>query len=508
MKKLTLIIFLAVLSGCAVNPVTGDRNFMLGTTSDDIKLGAQYYAPMLQSQGGEYDVDPVLTAYVSEIGNKVASFSGVDLPYEFTVLNSSVPNAWALPGGKIAINRGLLTEMQNEAELAAVLGHEVVHAAARHSAQQQAKGTLLQGAVLATSVVTANSDYGNLATGGASVAAQLVSTKYGRNAELESDRYGMRYMRDAGYDPQGAVTLQEAFVRLSEGRNQDWLSGLFASHPPSEERVRENRKRAKRMGAGGIVGEAPYQAAMQKTMAAKPAYDAYDDGRKALAEKDLEAALGHAVQALNLFPDEANFHALRGDIRLLQDRHGDALINYNRAINRRGNFFYYHLQRGLTHSKLGDTDNAEIDLERSLTMLPTAPAHYELGIIKKNRGAMPEAIEHFRVVAQAGGEIGQAANSELARLELNSKPGNYVASACSVGNSGQLIVSVRNDAPMDINGVAVQIEYTDNSGQRQAIRRNVGGRLKPGEIASSDTRLSPYNGQTCPVSVIAAEIAD
>ena len=111
--------------------------------SDDLQIGSQNYQPMLQAQGGAYDVDPALIEYVRGVGMKLAAYSEVDLPYEFTVLNSSVPNAWALPGGKIAINRGLLTEIRSEAELAAVLGHEIVHAAARHSAQQMSRGSIV-----------------------------------------------------------------------------------------------------------------------------------------------------------------------------------------------------------------------------------------------------------------------------------------------------------------------------------------------------------------------------
>jgi predicted Zn-dependent protease len=188
--------------------VTGDRELMLVSGEQDIAIGQQNYVPMQQSQGGVYDVDPALTEYVSEVGMKVARESGVDLPYEFAVLNNSVPNAWALPGGKIAINRGLLTEMGSEAELAAVLGHEVTHAAARHSAQQQSRGMLTQGVVVATTIATSDSGYGDLVAAGAGIAGQLTLTKYGRDAELESDKYGMRYMSRAGYDPQGAVSRQ------------------------------------------------------------------------------------------------------------------------------------------------------------------------------------------------------------------------------------------------------------------------------------------------------------
>ncbi len=508
MQRLFTILTLASLAACSVNPVTGDREFMTMSQNQEIQLGSENYAPMLQSQGGAYDVDPALNEYVRSVGMRLAAVSDVALPYEFTVLNSSVPNAWALPGGKIAINRGLLTELNSEAELAAVLGHEIVHAAARHTAKQMSRGQLLQGLVLATSVATNDSSYGDIAVGGAGIAAQLISTKYGRGAELESDKYGMRYMSKAGYDPQGAVTLQETFVRLSEGRDQDWLSGLFASHPPSNERVKANRKRLKNLPAGGKLGVDEYRAVMQKTMESKPAYDAYDEGREALSEKNNDQALVLANKALDIFPQEANFHALRGDVRLMNEQYDMAVTNYDRAISRRTTFFYYYLQRGLAKKELQQTDAAITDLERSVELLPTAPAHYNLGLIRKDRGQIDAAIEHFRVVAKSGGDYGKAANGQLARLELSDRPGNYVSRRCDTSTTGRLLVSVRNDAPFAIMGVQIQVDYTDNTGRTQRITRNVGSRLEPGQVASADTGLGGFSGSNCPVKVISARIAE
>ena len=198
---------------------------------------------------------PELTAYVNEVGQKLAAVADRKLPYEFVVLNNPVPNAWALPGGKIAVNHGLLTELKNESELAAVLGHEIVHAAARHGAKAQERGTLLQAGLAAAQIGAAfggvDQNVAGLVLQGAGVGAQLVQQKYGREQELESDEYGMKYMKLAGYDPLGAVTLQETFVRLSQQQGQkatSWLEGLFASHPPSQERVDKNR------GHGGTPG--------------------------------------------------------------------------------------------------------------------------------------------------------------------------------------------------------------------------------------------------------------
>ena len=105
--KICLWILMAgVLSACGVNPVTGDKEIQFVSEAQEVKMGEQYYAPTRQSQGGDFTVMPELTDYVNEVGQKLAAVADRKLPYEFTVLNSSVPNAWALPGGKIAVNRG------------------------------------------------------------------------------------------------------------------------------------------------------------------------------------------------------------------------------------------------------------------------------------------------------------------------------------------------------------------------------------------------------------------
>jgi predicted Zn-dependent protease len=182
-----------------------------------------------------------LTVYVNQVGKKLASVSDrPQLPYEFVVLNNDVPNAWALPGGKMAINRGLLVHLQDEAQLAAVLGHEIVHAAARHGATQQTQNILISTGVMVAGVAasTQDSEYAGLAVGAVGVGANAWMSKYSRGHELEADKYGIEYMIRAGYDPMGAVELQETFVKLSEGRQSNWLEGRQPSDGGSQPRRR------------------------------------------------------------------------------------------------------------------------------------------------------------------------------------------------------------------------------------------------------------------------------
>ncbi len=503
-----LIPLLAIMAGCSINPVTGDRELVFVSEAQELQMGAQAYLPSQQSQGGEYDIDPALTRYVQDVGGRVAAVSDRQLPYEFVVLNNSVPNAWALPGGKIAINRGLLTELNSEAELAAVLGHEVVHAAARHSAQQQTRGMLSQVLVVAAAVASSDSDYGNMAIGGASVGAQLLLSRYGREAELESDEYGMKYMSKAGYNPQGAVELQQTFVRLSEGRQQDWISGLFASHPPSQQRVDANRATAATLPPGGRTGDAEYAAALKKTRELKPAYEAYDEGRKALSENRIDEAMALSNKALDLYSGEANFHALRGDVRLKQKNLDWAVTNYTRAIDRRDDFFYYYLQRGLAREKLGQIDAAEADLQRSLEYLPTAPAHYTLGNIARKRGDIKTAMQHYRVVAEAGGAYGEAATAAMVKIDLPDNPSAYVLRRCDADAAGNLVVSVKNNTRVTVEGIQFAISFTDSAGRPQRVLKSVQGQLPPGEVAAVNTGMGPYSGGDCPVEVVAARIVE
>jgi predicted Zn-dependent protease len=504
-----LILSVLFLSACAVNPVTGKRELMMVSSAQEIAMGKQNYSPMQQSQGGAYDVDPELSSYVQRVGSQVAAQSGVALPYEFVVLNNSVPNAWALPGGKIAINRGLLTELKSESELAAVLGHEAVHAAARHTARQISRSQIMQVGVAATAIASSGNDYGNLLAGGAGMMAQLSLSKYGRSAELESDLYGMQYMSKAGYDPQGAVALQETFVRLSEGRQSDWLSGLFASHPPSRERVQANIATAATLPAGGRSGRDEFQAVMRKTMSTIPAYEAYDEGRKALAEDKIEAALALSNKALGLYSEEAHFHALRGDVRLAADKYDMAITNYTRAIGRRDGFFYFHLQRGIANKELGRTDSAVTDLNRSIELLPTAPAYFALGNIAEKRGDFPVAIAHYKVVAKSGGDYGKAATAALVKLDMPSNPGAYIPRACDADGSGNLVVSVRNDSGVQITGVQIVVSVADSSGRSSQQRHSIRGQIAPGKIASVNTGMGPFTpGRSCPAEVVAAEIVN
>ncbi|MEX0738591.1 MAG: M48 family metalloprotease [Pseudohongiella sp.] len=507
LRRLAAVLLILGLSTCAENPVTGDREFTMVSERQEIALGQENYRPTQQSQGGQWQIDRELTAYVSEVGQRVAEQSPRQLPYEFVVLNSSVPNAWALPGGKIAINRGLLTELNNEAELAAVLGHEVVHSAARHGAQSMERGMLLQGALMVTSIAAQNNEYAGFIVGGAQLGAQLISTRYGRDAEREGDLYGTRYMAEAGYDPAAAVSLQEAFVRLSEGNAPGWLDGLFASHPASTERVQNNRELAAQLRAEGYtdgeLGEQRYQQRTARLRETQPAYEAFDEAYALLRDDKVEEAEQKLDTAIRMVPQEARFYGLKADIALMQRRYGAAIETYNQALARDDAYFDYYLGRGLAYSRQGNDSRARADLQASVDLLPTALAMNELGTMALAANDRGVAKQYFQQAAAAPGELGAQAQASYIRLDVADNPGAYVQAQAFVGSGGQIQLRVVNRAPVDLRNIELELQASVG---REGVRRAVSvGSLASGQardVASGLTLPAETDPQTVQAQVL------
>lgn len=494
-RKLFIIVALCSITvcGCATNPVTGKRELGLVSESYELQIGSQQYMPSRQMEGGDYTVDPELTKYVNEVGQRLAAVSDRKLPYEFVVLNNSVPNAWALPGGKIAVNRGLLTELNNEAELAAVLGHEIVHAAARHGAKGMERGMLLQGAVAVAGIASKGSSYANLAVRGSQIAASLITQKYGRNAESEADLYGMKYMSRAGYDPRAAISLQETFVRLSEGRKTDWLSGLFASHPPSEERVEANRATAKTLPESGELGTQRYKEKIARLIQTKDAYNALDTGTKALSEGKTKEALALAQQAIRGEPNEGRFYALTGDVYMKQQQYQNALTSYNKAVELNSEFFYFYVQRGLDKQKLGDRQGARTDLEKSTKLLPTATALNALGNMSLAQGNLPEAMQYFKDASASNSEPGRQAARSFVRLDMHENPNSHIMTRISLNRKRFVIITVTNPTPVPVRDVKVLMLYPDSQGKVLKVTKDVNSILLSGKSTIVETGIGPVD---------------
>ena len=242
-------LFLVPLSGCTTNPATGESVFTGGmTTAQEISIGREQHPQIIKSFGGEYG-SPELRRYIDSIGQLLArTVERRGFKYKFTVLNSGIVNAFALPGGYIYISRGLLALAENEAEVAGVLAHELGHVNALHHGRRQGHqtiaGLLIAGASIAASAtgVPGTNQIGQL--GGA--VAQSVLSSYSREHELESDSLALRYMSRAGYDPNAMVDFLKKMrgqAQLDARRSGQSAAKVdstnyLATHPAPIERVR------------------------------------------------------------------------------------------------------------------------------------------------------------------------------------------------------------------------------------------------------------------------------
>jgi predicted Zn-dependent protease len=500
MKKLILAILIGVtgISACSVSPVTGKRHFQIYGDEWENEVGAQMYAPMKQSQGGEFILDPELTEYVKNVGMRLADRARRkdQLDFEFSILNDSTPNAWALPGGKIVINRGLLTELDSEAELAAVLGHEIVHADAAHGARAQSKGMLTQIGAMVTMVALGSVDSKatrEIAMIVPALGAQLLTQKYGRDAEREADRYGLLYMSEAGYNPMGGVELQETFVKLSESRKEDWLSGLFASHPPSRERLENNRKMVSKLPEGGSLGRENYMAKTAYLRRVQPAFEAFDEANKAVGANDLKQAQRSLNKALAIEPRESLFHSLQGDIHALKKKPQEAMSAYQQAIKANPDFFYAYLRKGQMEYKLDRFQPAREDLSNSLELMPTAEAHYLLGKMDKDQGDLDGASKHFRIAAQSNSDSGRKARREVLSVDLPNNPARYVGSRVEIDNNNEIWIRFGNLTDVSIKDIEISYAWLDEQGRTREATSSYRDTLKGGEQDRIRTGISLDN---------------
>lgn len=260
-------------SACSrvVNPATGESELTAMSPQQELKVGREQHPQVMAEFGGPYP-DPALQAYVQQVGQQLAAVAELpDLPFTFTLLNSEIVNAFALPGGYVYVTRGLLALADDEAELAGVLAHEIGHVTARHSAQRYSRGVLAQGGLALGTIVAGVLGGGAAAeavgqAGGVGVQAWLAG--YSRDQEFQADDLGARYLARAGYDPGAMPSFLEklerndALARQLAGRDDAAAVSWFATHPGTPDRVARAAAQAVAGGGQGRSGKDAYLSAI------------------------------------------------------------------------------------------------------------------------------------------------------------------------------------------------------------------------------------------------------
>ncbi len=212
----------------------GSLNFY--SLEKEIGIGRRLAAEV--DQQAKFITDPVITEYVNRVGQNIVLRSDAKIPFVIKIIDSPDVNAFALPGGHLYVNSGLILAADNEAEVAGVMAHEIAHVTARHGVEQASKGTLMQ--YLSIPLIFVGGVPGMIVQNLANIAVPLTYLKFSRGAEEEADRLGLQYMWAAGYDPTAMLTFFEK-LKTKEKKNPGTLAKVFSTHPATGKRIDKSR---------------------------------------------------------------------------------------------------------------------------------------------------------------------------------------------------------------------------------------------------------------------------
>jgi len=310
--------------GCATNPVTGKSQLMLVSEDEEIQIDKQYSPYQFSADYGTAQ-DKALNDYIERTGKIITTHTHRrHMPYNFHAVNAIYVNAYAFPGGTIACTRGILLAIDNEAELAALLGHELGHVNARHTAEQMSKGMLTQAVVggLAVAASAAGAGYGQIASQLGQVGAGALLASYSRDNERQADALGMEYMVRTGYSAQGMVGLMD--VLRSMGKHKpSAIELMFATHPMSDERYRTAVETAdtKYPSAKNLpLNRERYMDNTAGLRSQKGAIDEMQKGQKEMAAKNFSAADDHLRKAIKLAPSDYTALVMMSMSQLVQKK--------------------------------------------------------------------------------------------------------------------------------------------------------------------------------------------
>lgn len=431
-KILVLVLILLVVVSCVTNPITGKKEFMVISESTEISVGASAVPTVEYQYGGIYP-DTKVNQYVDAVGQKLARVSHrPGLKYQFKVLNTSMINAFALPGGFIYITRGLLVKMDNEAQLAAVLGHEIGHVTARHGAKR------LQSALGFQFLVKLALSYDASRKGGSpskglvasakvgSVLFNVISMGYGRENEFQADELGMVYARQAGYKPQGVIELLNILREMEKGHTVKYE--FLSSHPPTSKRIESatQKMNTKYPDAANLSYEKPSFGRGTKEL--KEAHAVYIKEKDALAaykQGDLEKTLSVYTQATETLPNHAYFYTQRGLIYLKSERHQDASYDFTKALQLESNNYDARVGLGRSYLMARQYSRAQNELNQAINLLPPHPAaHFYSGESYLRMGNRGQALKEYNTVlatASAKSDYTKRAQQGINQLEKRRK---------------------------------------------------------------------------------------
>lgn len=407
------------LSGCASSPV-GGGSILVGMSEDEEKAVDRKVAPQQFSQDLGALQDPAINRYVSEVGQRLDDkVHRPQMPYSYRVLNANYVNAYTFPGGAMGVTRGILVELDNEAELAALLGHELGHVNARHAAQRQGQAMVAQVAVAGASIVASTSEWGGLVAIGSQLGASVLLSSYSRDNEREADALGQEYMVRAGYPAKGMVGLQQLLVNQQK-ESPGMLQTMFSTHPMSSERRDTARQLADGKYAATNTRDPGRERFLDNTASLrriKPTIDACQRGEMAVAAKQLGKAEEQFQLALRQTPRDYAANLLMAQCLQAQGKGSQARGFANTAKSIYPQEAQAHKLAGVL--ALGERDPAAAysDLDQYDKMLPgDAGVTFLKGVSAEGMGRKQEAAQLYASYLRRS-QQGKAAQYAQSRLQ-------------------------------------------------------------------------------------------
>ncbi len=409
------------LAGCATSPVTGER-ILVGMSEEEERQVDREVAPHQFSQDMGAIQDDGVNRYVAGLGNRMDDLTQrPSMPYSYRVLNANYINAYTFPGGSMGVTRGIVTELDSEAELAALLGHEMGHVNARHAAQRQGQAMLSQAAVvgLAVAASVVDSSWGGLAAIGGQVGASALLASYSRDNEREADALGQDYMVRAGYPAGGMTQLHGLLVREAK-ETPSLLETMFSTHPMSSERLANAQRLAETKHAASLKANPQRERFMDSTASLrklKPAIDACKSGEVAMARKQLPQAQGEFAKALAVAPRDYPSNLLMARCLAAQGRQKDALRYADTARTIYPQEAQAHKLSGVLQLAEKNPGAAAQSFEQFDRLLPGDPGIAFLkGVSYEGAGNQRAAADNYARYLRGGGQ-GKPAEYSMSRLK-------------------------------------------------------------------------------------------
>ena len=437
----------------------------------------EFHEYAIRDHGGRLTIDETLTDYLSDLGAKVVREIDADRPYTFVLINDLEPDTWSLPGGLVAVSRGMFSLLRNEAELIMLLAHELQYANLIYDVAVGGLGASHKGIQIRAPNVTTLAMENVI-----SVLGTVRGQSNDRVADLTADRLAQNAMAKVGYDPAAAVALSARLL------DEEADARYFARHQPTNERVIRLQENVDRIVyrlniQGGISGQESFSQAVSKLNETEEAYRLAEVAKERVSWNAI-ALIDKAIDALPVEVFEAAFHSQKAALLAELGQCDKALVELDLTLRRAPERYQDHLTKARCLQRLGRQTEALESYRESYRLLPNEASAFAIASLSKMRVDRETAKRFYMKLVVLKGRFHEHASREFARLDIEDNPRNYFISRSTV-REGKFISTVSNLSGMDLARVKVRLVITVDG--RQLVKHIRAGPL----ITDSEIELDP-----------------